>query len=245
MGKAERRWWRFCRALGGGQQERDGARAAFAELDRRYTDPRRRYHGWSHVLACLRELDRVRRSCAEPAAAELALWFHDVVYEPGAQDNEQASARLAAEWAVRLGLDEQAAQTVGRLILATRHGGPEAELAGDEALVADIDLAVLGRASREYRAYARRIRAEYARLPEPEFRLRRAALLSALLRRPALYRSAAFRRRYERKARRNLRRELKSLERRPTGHPGSAAPGPRRRGSARPGSPPRPDGRKG
>ena len=103
----------------------------------------------------------------------------------------------------------------------------------------------LGRAAREFRAYARRIRAESTWLPEAEFRARRAGLLAELLRRPALYRTAAFRRRYERRARRNLRRELKSLERRPTGRPGSAAPGPRRRGSARPGSPPLPAGRRG
>jgi predicted metal-dependent HD superfamily phosphohydrolase len=242
VSKAERRWGRFSRNLAGREGAGEAARAAFAELDRHYGQARRRHHGWSHVLASLRELDRVRRSCAEPEAVELALWFHDAVYEAGAGDNEQASALLAGEWALRLGLGEGAARAVSRLVQATRHEGPEEQRTGDAALIADVDLAVLGRASREYRSYARRIRAEYASVPEPEFRLRRAELLSALLARPALYRSAGLHRRYERKARRNLRRELRSLERRPTGRPGSAAPGPRRRGSARPGSPPRPGG---
>jgi predicted metal-dependent HD superfamily phosphohydrolase len=245
VGKAERRWWRFCRSLGNGAQSVLATRSAFAELDRRYGDPRRRYHGWDHVQACLRELDRMRRSFADPAAAELALWFHDAVYDPRAQDNEEASARLAAEWAVRLGMAEPSVRAVRRFVLSTRHATLEKGPAGDEALLADIDLAVLGRPSRQYRSYARRIRSEYAWMPEPEYRAGRAALLAAFLRRPSLYRSAAFRRRYERRARRNLRREIRYLSRRLAGRPGNAAPARRRRGSARPGSPQPPGGRRG
>jgi predicted metal-dependent HD superfamily phosphohydrolase len=211
VSKAEKRWWRFCRFLGGDAQAVPAARAAFAELDRRYGEPGRKYHGWEHVLACLRELDRVRRSCADRAAAELALWFHDAVYDPRAQDNEEASARLAAEWAVRMGMGESSVRTVRRLILGTRHASAETGPAGDEAIIADIDLAVFGRPRREFRAYTRRIRSEYAWVPEPKYRAGRAALLAVFLRRPAVYRSAAFRRRYERRARRNLRHEIRGL----------------------------------
>ncbi|KKL22586.1 hypothetical protein LCGC14_2433980, partial [marine sediment metagenome] len=65
----------------------------FVDLDRRYGDPARHYHGWPHIMACLEELDLEPLS-RDPRTLELAFWYHDAVYDSRAADNEQRSADL-------------------------------------------------------------------------------------------------------------------------------------------------------
>jgi predicted metal-dependent HD superfamily phosphohydrolase len=212
----KRRWRKLCAACGAGGD----VAGAYGELDRRYRGPGRCYHTWKHVAACLGELGRVRPPLepSEARALELALWFHDAVYDPGAGDNEEASARLANHWGSALGLDLGLLSTAAGLILATRHGSPEAQgTPGAQggralALIQDIDLAVLGSGPWCYRGYARRIRKEYAWMPDEAFRRGRAEVLRSLLQRGAIYSTPQFRRRCERRARRNLERELAWLE---------------------------------
>ena len=196
------RWLGFCRRSGA----RGDLRGAFADLDRRYREPGRHYHTWAHVASCLRALERVRGLAREPAALELALWFHDAVYEPGAADNEERSAELAGRWGFALSLAPAVIDSARQLILATRHTPADSAGAGDEALVKDIDLTVLGSRAGRYRAYERRIGREYARLPPERFRAGRAELLRGFLERPALYATPFFRERCEQRARRNLAR---------------------------------------
>ena len=75
-----------------------GATVAPAEwyerLRNAYTEPQRYYHTQQHIAECLREFDQARHFARQPAAAELALWFHDAVYDPSRGDNEEQSAAL-------------------------------------------------------------------------------------------------------------------------------------------------------
>ncbi len=165
------------------------------------------------MASSLRELRRARLGRAiDVLALELAIWFHDAVYRPGREDNEEASARLALRWSSALGLDPALGQRAADLILATRHDGPRAAARGRdpvEALLQDIDLAILGAGWAGYLRYERGIAREHAGLSG--FREGRARLLRELLARPALYRTASFRR-LEGRARRNLARSLARLE---------------------------------
>ena len=194
----------------------------FADLDRRYREPGRHYHTWAHVADCLRELRRARPASQEAAVLELAVWFHDAVYDPARQDNEERSAALAARWASALGLPPALSRQASRLILATRHVGPDepegvanpgAPGEPGEALVRDIDLAVWGGCWARFLRYERRIAREYSGLPRERFRAGRAELLRCFLRRPFLYATPEFRRRFERQARENLTRALALLQR--------------------------------
>jgi predicted metal-dependent HD superfamily phosphohydrolase len=239
------RWLEFCRRIGAG----GAAEEVFADLDRRYREPGRHYHTWAHVADCLRELRRARPAPREAAALELAVWFHDAVYDPARQDNEERSAALAARWASALGLPPALSRQASRLILATRHVGPDepegvanASAPGEpgEALLRDIDLAVLGGCWARFLRYERRIAREYSGLPRERFRAGRAELLRGFLRRPALYSTPEFRRRFERRARENLGRALARLQRakpRPAQRPGYRPAPPR---SDRPGAGPAP-----
>jgi len=152
----------------------------------------------------------VRGLPEDPAAVELALWFHDAVYDPRGADNEERSAALFREWAARAGLERARAARIEEWILLTRHGAGAAE--GDAAFVLDIDLAVLSLDPEAYAGYERRVREEYAWVAEPVFRRERARILRGFLGRPAIYRTEGFRRRCEDLARRNLADAVAALE---------------------------------
>ena len=60
----------------------------------RYAEPHRAYHTQAHVDAMLAGLQELGEMIVHPAAVELAIWYHDAVYDPAAADNEARSADL-------------------------------------------------------------------------------------------------------------------------------------------------------
>ena len=199
-------WRRIWRQLG----LHSGGDAVHRQLASLYGAPGRRYHTVRHIEECLREFDRVRALAAQPVEVEMALWFHDAVYDPRAQDNEERSAGLMRESLLARGAAAGIVNSIQRLILATTRHVPSAG-DSDEALVIDIDLAVLGQPEARFDEYERQIRAEYARVPVAEFHVRRAEILRRFLDRPHIFATPSFRVRYEESARRNLRRSLRAL----------------------------------
>lgn len=191
--------------------EPEGAAATAATLAARYEEPHRHYHTLAHIENCLLELDRARHLLddEEADAVELALAWHDAVYDPRAPDNEEKSAALFREAATRHRLEPRLAAAVERLILRTK--AHLARSRPDEQVMVDIDIAILGATPEVFDAYDRSIRREYAHVPEPEWRQRRTAVLQRFLVRDRLFATRFFRARYEAQARRNLARAISML----------------------------------
>jgi predicted metal-dependent HD superfamily phosphohydrolase len=176
-----------------------------------WSEPHRRYHGLDHLRDCLRRLDEAPAEGKDRDLAEAALWYHDVVYQPGAPDNEARSAARARADLVGGGALDTVVDEVARLVRLTDHAVPPADPLG--ALVCDVDLSILGRPPEEFGEYERRIREEYREVPDLLWRSGRARVLARFLSRDPLFRTDHFRRQYETSARRNLRRSLESLSR--------------------------------
>jgi predicted metal-dependent HD superfamily phosphohydrolase len=187
----------------------DEGRRVFEEVHHAWTEPHRRYHDVDHLRDCLVQLDAAPPSDADPDLAEIALWFHDAVYTPGATDNEARSGEWAARALTEAGVSGARANEVARLVRLTDHAQPAEDPTG--ALVCDVDLSILGRPAPEFAEYERRIRAEYNSVPDPLYRMGRAAVLEHLLARDPLYLSGHFRALYEAAARQNLKRSLQTL----------------------------------
>jgi predicted metal-dependent HD superfamily phosphohydrolase len=183
--------------------------ATFARLAAAYAESGRAYHTAEHIRDCLTELDLTRDVAQHPDEVEAALWFHDAVYVPGASDNEEQSAGLARTTFLAGRVLQEVADRVAALVLATRHTTLP-DLA-DEKLVCDIDLSILGRASDIFDEFERRIRREYAWVPEPVYRRERSAVLAGFLRRHTIFQTGSFRHRYELQARANLNRTIAAL----------------------------------
>jgi predicted metal-dependent HD superfamily phosphohydrolase len=174
-----------------------------------YSEPERRYHTVQHLSECLTLLDQYRALAAEPAEVEIALWFHDGVYNVRGSQNEIRSA----EWAERelrdAGVAPERVARVRELILATRHSAPPQ--GQDQMLVVDIDLAILGAPSARFDEYEAQIRAEYSWVPGFLFRARRHKVLAEFLSRDPIYGTPALRDALEGRARDNLAYALRRL----------------------------------
>lgn len=176
----------------------------FNELFDRYTAPDRYYHDIAHISVSLRELDEVRALAHDPDAVELAIWFHDCVYDATRLDNEEQSAVIARRALGEMGAPARLIETVCRLILATQHTTPPQS--ADEELLTDIDLAPLGASEEVFEANGHLIRREYAHLDEQSYARGRSAILRGFLSRPRIFYTEMFANRLERQARENLTR---------------------------------------
>lgn len=181
----------------------------YAELIARYAERHRKYHTARHLDECFARLDEARSLAVHPFEIELALWFHDAVYDVRGHDNEERSAVWAEEAARAAGLANVVGERVRLLILATKHDAEPAS--SDAALLVDVDLAILGTAAERFDEYERQIREEYAWVPSVLFRSKRREILEGFLARPHVYNTSHFQDRYEASARANLSRSIAQL----------------------------------
>jgi predicted metal-dependent HD superfamily phosphohydrolase len=180
-----------------------------AALQAAYGEPHRHYHTGRHIAHCLVELDLARHLAIEPAEVEMALWFHDAIYDPHAADNEDKSAAWAVRFLGGQGLEPVRIQRVRDHILATRHCAPAA--GPDAQLTVDVDLAILGSDAGTYGEFEINVRREYDWVPEAVFRGRRAEILQSFLNRPRIYHTDFFAQRHETRARANLAAAIRAL----------------------------------
>jgi predicted metal-dependent HD superfamily phosphohydrolase len=187
----------------------DAARAVFDDLFARYTAADRRYHDIHHIDDCLQLFDTVRALASKPDAIELAIWFHDAIYDSHKSDNEASSASLADSALMQLGVPRAMTQSVCDLILATQHNAPPTN--PDAALLVDIDLSILGQPEPIFDAFEAGVRFEYAWVTDSAFRAGRSKVLQSFLDRPRIYTTDYFSAAFESSARENLTRTLANL----------------------------------
>lgn len=185
----------------------DAAHASFDQLVEAYSEPHRNYHTLEHLVEVLRVVGRL--AVADRPAVQLAVWYHDAVYDPKASDNEEQSS----DWADRdlrgFLVPDATRETVRTLILATKH--TDAPAGPDAAAFLDADLAILGAAEARYARYAADIRKEYEWVPAEQYRAGRRAVLEGFLKRERIYRTAVMFEEGEAAARRNLGWEIQQL----------------------------------
>jgi len=179
------------------------------KLINRYSDTHRHYHNIDHIAACLNEFNEVEHLLQNPVEVWLAVWFHDVVYDPKAHDNEERSVDYA-EKALREIIGEVTLENISRLIMATKHYRPASD--HDSKFIQDIDLTILGGHRDIFDEYEERIRREYSWVPENRFRKGRADILSGFIERSTIYQTKYFRKKYEETARANLYYSISKLK---------------------------------
>jgi predicted metal-dependent HD superfamily phosphohydrolase len=191
--------------------DRESARPTFERVNTAWTEVRRRYHGIEHLLDCLREIDVADVAAPDRDLAELALWYHDVVYEPFARDCEARSAAILLEDGAALGIPRASLKIAAELVRTTAHAsGWTGAGTPVRDLVLDIDLSILGRDVLRFMEYEYAIEEEYAPTCTATFRIGRGRFLASLLERPSIFRTDRFRRRHEEPARRQIGALLES-----------------------------------
>lgn len=191
-------WLRCWQALGASG---DG-RGLMERLLAAYGEPQRKYHTLQHLSECVSLLERCLPLAEHPAEVEIALWFHDAVYDVRGKDNEARSAAWAqAELRVG-GVSAEVVERVTRLIMATCHAALPAGT--DQQLLVDVDLAILGASRPRFIEYEAQVRAEYEWVPGWLFRRKRRDILKEFLARQPIYNTPLIRDELESQARENL-----------------------------------------
>ncbi len=178
------------------------------QLASAYGESHRHYHNQNHISECLAALQKYKHLAERPAEIEIAIWFHDAIYDTHKGDNEEMSAKWAKQYLLDAGADETTVDRIEEMILATQSHVAKSV---DAQLMLDIDLGILGQSTQVFEAYDLAIRKEYAWVPEAQYRTGRAAVLQGFLARSRIYGTEEFRSAYECKARRNLERKLNEL----------------------------------
>ncbi|WP_339493158.1 HD domain-containing protein [Pseudomonas sp. EA_15y_Pfl2_R67] len=111
---------------------------AYEALIRHYCEPHRAYHNLQHLKECLHVRRVVNTACQACAEIDLALWFHDAIYDPLRSDNELRSAQWLDDVARDSGLGDETRRRLYDLVMVTRHDGAPAS--ADEAVLVDTDL---------------------------------------------------------------------------------------------------------
>jgi len=190
-------------------QNKQSAYEAFDAISLMYGETHRYYHTMAHITDCLALLALVKHDIDALQEVEWALWFHDVVYDPTRNDNEEQSAHYAAGVLSNLGVSADDVEHIKHLINMTKH--PVTPTTNDEKYLIDIDLAILGANRERYETYSIAIKKEYAHVPDSQYSLGRKNILHAFLASSRLYHTGYFRDLFEEQARRNIKSELKRL----------------------------------
>lgn len=148
----------------------------FFDVLRRYSEPHRHYHTLAHIAACLRFLDRTYPAPISGEVNENSLWwdhrmclqlaiiYHDIIYDVKSKTNELDSAAHARIQMGVMGFNRDHIAVVSRLIMLTaNHKGDPADVIG--SIMIDTDMHVFAEPDAIYAKYAADIRKEY----EPAF----------------------------------------------------------------------------
>jgi len=180
--------------------------AVYPILIDRYCEPHRKYHTLQHLDECFEKFSELRNLGSRPAEIELAIWFHDAIYDTSRQDNEERSAEWARATLENANVPGKITERIFSLIISTQHGSMPSD--NDAAILADVDLSILGADITRFEEYERQIREEYSFVPTYVFLAKRKEILLNILDWPRIYTTSTFFERYEQQARINIKSSL-------------------------------------
>lgn len=202
----KKKWLDFWLKING----QDNGLFQFQKIIKNYGEPSRFHHNLIHINNCLVEFSHFSSLAKDERAIEMALWYHDFIYNPQRNDNEEKSAAYALGVAKSLLLPEDFCRKVRDLILATKHDRISSD--PDGRLMADIDLASLEKPWKEFERNSKLIRKEYDFLSNKDFAAGRIKFFQSLLARESIYSTPYLKKEYEKQACRNLQRTIVNLQ---------------------------------
>ncbi|MBI0427468.1 hypothetical protein [Psychrobacter sp. NG27] len=190
------------------------AQILWQDIAAHYSEHQRAYHTLEHIEQLFVQFESIQHVLSEPHIIALAVYYHDVIYDPTRSDNELRSAEYAVD-ALTPYLSDEQCQHIYTLIMMTANHQIDTLIDNDKyndaAYLLDMDLSVLGTTWSTYQQYANAIRQEYAHVLDTQYRDGRTAVLEGLLAHPRLYLTDYYYELLENQARDNIKREIHSL----------------------------------
>jgi predicted metal-dependent HD superfamily phosphohydrolase len=181
----------------------------WSELETTYSGKKRHYHTLAHLENLIGQLSIYKEQIADWNCMLFAVFYHDAIYNVMKKDNEEKSAELAEARMRSLAVPSHIIQRCKQHILATKAHTPSAD--ADTNLFTDADLSVLGMSWEVYLNYCRQVRKEYSIFPDMLYNPGRKKALTHFLEMEHIYKTDAFRGKYEANAKQNLSREISEV----------------------------------
>jgi predicted metal-dependent HD superfamily phosphohydrolase len=176
------------------------------EIASEYQQARRFYHTLQHLEHMFLNILEVKNEINDWQSIIFSIAFHDVIYDPLRNDNEERSAAFAETQLSQAGSPISQVEKCKEQILATKAHQPSVD--ADINYFTDADLAILGADPEEYSSYASDIRKEYSHYPDPIYNAGRKKVLMHFLHMPQIFKTEHFNRKYGSQAIINLKDEL-------------------------------------
>ena len=196
-------WLDLCQRLGA-----KNAEVVWGWLEAAYSESHRYYHTLNHIEHCLDELCSLERKY--PPEVELAIWFHDIVYDTLSSDNEDKSAEIATNAVSLMQLPNGFVPIMRAMVLESKHSDHR-YCTEETNIFIDIDLSILGQTPEVFAEYEQQIRQEYAWVPYIDYCTARINVLKKFLARPTIYKSMEMRAKFEQQARDNIKNSIDTL----------------------------------
>lgn len=180
----------------------------FDTLVAHYTKSHRHYHNLTHLHECFIHFDNVKNKLQHPKVVALALFYHDVIYEPNSHTNEIDSANFA-KTALMGKISQDDVDKICAYIVATQHHQNTLRFTDLDYLL-DMDLAILGADKGRFDEYNTQIRQEYAWVDDTLYHTKRRQVLQRFYQQSPLFITPYFYNLLETQAKHNLGQVLGS-----------------------------------
>ena len=179
------------------------------EIEQNYTSKNRYYHTLAHLEHILNQLIDVQKEVKDWDTILFSMYYHDIIYDAKANDNEEKSAKIAALRMSEIEVPKHQIETCVAQILATkRHLKTENN---DTNLFIDADLSILGQSSDLYIEYYKNVRKEYKMYPDFLYNLGRKKVLKHFLTMENIFKTPHFNFHFEAYAKLNIQKEIDIL----------------------------------
>ncbi len=193
--------------------------ALWQDIVKNYDEPIRAYHNLNHLRQLFGQFEHVKSRLQQPSIVALALFYHDIIYDPTQQDNELKSAEYAKAHLKGYLTIEQCQRIYNLIMMTANHQLEDKDgnisdgeiLDSDATYLLDMDLSILAADWVDYQRYAQAVRQEYAHVASDDYRTGRITVLKGLLAHDRLYLTDDYYERLEQQARQNIGQEIEIL----------------------------------
>lgn len=192
-----------------------------------YDEPHRVYHNWDHIISCFEKIPLFADAYTDSPHIKwilrdvaVCILYHDIVYIPGALDNETQSADLVATWSGRpaemlagWSIFDKAhnIQPLKYAIYETREHRPTQYSTLVSQILCDIDLADMGYTDGRYIENSFKIKEEFKATDE-QWLVGRVKFLEDFMGRKRIFQTPLGVELWEKNARNNMLLEYNALK---------------------------------
>ncbi len=204
----KKQWWDLLTLF---NQDESAIQKHWDEIFQYYSKKDRAYHNLNHLFDIFTKLENHTSLIHDLPTIQLAIWYHDIIYQTLSKHNEVKSAVLCSKRLKEMNIDSSIREKVFKLICSTKKHEIEAweteTEKSDNAYLLDLDLSILGSLPEEYQKYVLQIRKEYKIVPSILYNRGRKKVLAHFSKMDRIFKTEIFHELYEENARKNIEDE--------------------------------------